>query len=86
MRQLSVEYVVSAVAPGVSGALEVDDIVCKKRYFTERSVTWYVIENMDPRIYYKVMLGEGSREEQLDQICESIRAVGEAGIGVLQYQ
>ena len=30
MRQLGVEYVVSAVAPGASGALEVDDILRKK--------------------------------------------------------
>ena len=68
MRQLSVEYVVSAVEPGVSDALEVDDIVCKRQYFAEHSVTWYVIENMDPRIYHKVVLGEGSREEQLDRL------------------
>ena len=86
MRQLGVEYVVSAVGPGASGALEVDDIVRKKEYFAEHGVIWDVIENLDPRIYYKVMLGEEGREEQMDRVCESIRAVGEAGIGVLQYQ
>ena len=86
MRQLGVEYVVSAVGPGASGALEVDDILRKKEYFAEHGVIWYVIENLDPRIYYKVMLGEEGREEQMDRVCESIRAVGEAGIGVLQYQ
>ena len=86
MRQLGVEYVVSAVGPGASGALEVDDIVRKKEYFAEHGVIWDVSENLDPRIYYKVMLGEEGREEQMDRVCESIRAVGEAGIGVLQYQ
>ena len=86
MRQLGVEYVVSAVGPGASGALEVDDIVRKKEYFAEHGVIWDVIENLDPRIYYKVMAGEEGREEQMDRVCESIRAVGEAGIGVLQYQ
>ena len=86
MRQLGVEYVVSAVGPGASGALEVDDILRKKEYFAEHDVIWDVIENLDPRIYYKVMLGEEGREEQMDRVCESIRAVGEAGSGVLQYQ
>jgi hypothetical protein len=29
------------------------------------------------------MLGQEGREEQMDRVCASIRAVGEAGIGVL---
>ena len=86
MRPLGVEYVVSAVGPGISGALEVDNIVRKKEYFAAHGMTWDVIENLDLRIYYEVMLGEGGREEQLDRVYESIRAVGEVGIGVLQYQ
>jgi mannonate dehydratase len=86
MRQLGVEYVVSAVGPGKSGALEVADLVQKKEYYTARGLIWDVIENLSPEIYYKVMLGVEGREEQMDRVCESIRAVGEAGISVLQYQ
>ena len=56
MRQLGVEYVVSAVGPGKSGALEVADLVQKKEYYTARGLIWDVIENLSPEIYYKVML------------------------------
>lgn len=86
MRQLGVEYVVSGASPGGSGALEVDDLKRRKAYYAEHGLIWDVIENLAPTIYYKVMLGEEGREEQMDRVCESIRAVGEAGIGVLQYQ
>ncbi len=86
MHQLGVEYVVSAIGPGKSGALEVEQVQRKKDYYAEHGLIWDVIENLSPEIYYKVMLGQEGREQQMDQVCASIRAVGQAGIGVLQYQ
>ena len=56
MRQLGVEYVVSAVGPGNAGALEVADLLQKEEYYAARGLIWDVIENLSPGIYYKVML------------------------------
>ena len=66
---------VSAIGPGKSGALEVEQVQRKKDYYAEHGLIWDVIENLSPEIYYKVMLGQEGREQQMDQVCASIRAV-----------
>ena len=81
MHPLGVEYVVSAIGPGKSGALEVEQVQRKKDYYAEHGLIWDVIENLSPEIYYKVMLGQEGREQQMDQVCASIRAVGQADTG-----
>ena len=56
MHPLGVEYVVSSIGPGKSGALEVEQVQRKKDYYAEHGLIWDVIENLSPEIYYKVML------------------------------
>lgn len=43
------------------------------------------MENLPISFYDHVMLGEEGREEQMDNVCESIRNLGRAGIPVLGY-
>ncbi|MEA5014781.1 MAG: mannonate dehydratase [Candidatus Limiplasma sp.] len=43
------------------------------------------MENLPISFYDKAMLGEEGREEQIDNVCESIRNLGRAGIPVLGY-
>ncbi len=43
------------------------------------------IENMPVHFYNEVMLGTAGRDEQIDHVCATVRAVGKAGIPVLGY-
>ncbi len=43
------------------------------------------IENVPVHFYHKAMLGQEGRDEQIENYCATIRAVGRAGIPVLGY-
>lgn len=86
IRQLGLTHVVSGASPSPDGVLERDDLLKRRDFFAENGLVWDVIENLPPLCYNKVMFGEEGRDEQIDKVCQSIRHMGEAGIGVLQYQ
>jgi mannonate dehydratase len=48
-------------------------------------LTLWAIENLDPSMWYDVLLDGPRREEQLDRLARLIRDVGRAGIPVLGY-
>ncbi len=51
----------------------------------EYGVTVEAMENLPIPFYDHIMLGEPGREEQMDNVCMSIRNLGRAGIPVLGY-
>lgn len=57
--------------------------------FRERAESYGVtvegMENFPIRFYDKAMLGEPGRDEQIDNICQSVRNAGRAGIRVIGY-
>ena len=48
-------------------------------------LTLHAIENLDPGHWYDVLLDGPQRDEQLEQVLESIRLLGEAGVPCLGY-
>ena len=84
-RQLGLRYVVSALPASPSGVLDLESLVQKRAFFESCKLKWDVIENLPPEHYVKVMFGLPDRDEQIDKVCTSIRNVGRAGIGVMQY-
>ncbi len=46
---------------------------------------WYAIENFDPAHWHDILLAGPKRDEQIEQVKQMIRAVGEAGIPVIGY-
>jgi mannonate dehydratase len=48
-------------------------------------LTLHAIENLDPGHWYDVLLGGPRRDEQLEQVLDSIRLLGQAGVPCLGY-
>lgn len=86
IRQLGLTHVVSGANATDDGVLALEDLERRKAYFAARGMVWDVIENLPPLCYDKVMFGREGRDEQIEKVCQSIRNMGKAGIGVLQYQ
>jgi len=85
-RQLGLRYVVSSLPPNPKGYLELDDLLRARDFFARAGLSFDVIENLPVLHYHKVMFGLPGREEQMDNVCTTIRNMGIAGIPVLQYQ
>jgi mannonate dehydratase len=85
-RQLGLRYVVSALPANPKGYLELDDLRETRARFAEHGLSFDVIENLPTPHYYKAMFGLPGRDEQITDVCTTIRNMGKAGIGVLQYQ
>ena len=62
-----------------------DDLVRFREGAEKYGVVVEGMENMPIRFYDKAMLGEEGRDEQIDNVCESIMNLGRAGIPVLGY-
>lgn len=85
-RQLGLRYVVSNLPANPKGYLELDDLLRARDFFACAGLSFDVIENLPVPHYQKVMFGLPGREEQMDNVCTTIRNMGIAGIPVLQYQ
>lgn len=62
-----------------------DDLARLKDSCDAYGVTVEAMENMPISFYDKAMLGLEGREEQIENVCESIRNLGRTGIPVLGY-
>jgi mannonate dehydratase len=85
-RELGVEYVIYGPPGEPSGVLSYEGLARAREYFDAQGLRWDVIENLPPLHYDKVMFGLPGRDEQIANVCQTIRNMGRAGIGVLQYQ
>lgn len=62
-----------------------EDLAAFKARCDAYGVTVEAMENLPIRFYDKAMLGLPGRDEQIDNVCESIRNLGRVGIPVLGY-
>ena len=62
-----------------------DDLARFKERCDQYGVIVEAMENMPISFYDKAMLGEEGRDEQIENVCESIRNLGRVGIPVLGY-
>ncbi|OPX24998.1 MAG: hypothetical protein B1H02_02345 [Candidatus Latescibacteria bacterium 4484_107] len=86
VKQLGLRHVVSGLSGTPSGILDFSSLMRTRTFFEAAGLTWDVIENLPTTHYDKVMFGLPGRDEQIANVCTSIRNMGRAGIGVLQYQ
>ena len=86
IRQLGLSHVVSGASISENGIIELETLKRRKDYFESQGLQWDVIENLPPLSYNKVMFGVEGRDEQIENVCQSIENIGNAGINVLQYQ
>jgi len=84
--QLGLEHVVSSLPANPKGYLELDDLLRAREFFGRVGLSFDVIENLPVPHYHKAMFGLPGRDEQIANVCTTIRNMGRAGIGVLQYQ
>jgi mannonate dehydratase len=70
--------------PG-EGRWPVDDLRRVRELVERHGLRVDAIENTPASFYDKAMLGLPGRDEQIRGYCETIRAVGQAGIGVLGF-
>ncbi|MGD0734062.1 MAG: mannonate dehydratase [Terracidiphilus sp.] len=63
----------------------VDEMVAIRREIEEAGLVLAAIENLDPAIWYDVLLDGPKRAEQMEYVKTTIRRMGEAGIPVLGY-
>lgn len=71
--------------PMERGYWELDDLVDLRERTEALGLRLAVVENMPYPMYDKVMLGLPGRDEQLENVCTTIRNVAAAGIPVLGY-
>lgn len=70
--------------PG-DGVWSYDDIKALVDRVQAAGLTFEAIENVPVQFYEKAMLGLPGRDEQIEKYCETIRAIGRAGIPILGY-
>jgi len=85
-RQLGLDHVVSALPANPNGYLDLNDLRARRERFAGAGLSFDVIENLPTPHYYKAMFGLPGRDEQIANVCTTIRNMGKAGISVLQYQ
>lgn len=86
IRQLGLRHVVHGLPGTPSGVLDYDLLRRTRDFFEDAGLRWDVIENLPPTHYDEVMFGLPGRDAQIERVCQTIRNMGRAGIGVLQYQ
>jgi mannonate dehydratase len=68
-----------------TGRLEFQDLLHLKTRAEDRGLRLIAIENVPIRFYNKIMLGNEGREQQLENMQETIRNMGRAGIPIFGY-
>lgn len=69
-----------------SGALwSLDELRSLKASIEAHGLVWEAIENFDPALWYDVLLDGPRKVEQLTQLQEQIRIIGQAGIPIMGY-
>lgn len=68
-----------------TGRLEFQDLLHLKTRAEDRGLRLIAIENVPIRFYNKIMLGQEGREQQLENMQETIRNMGRAGIPIFGY-
>lgn len=68
-----------------SGRLEFKDLLRLRMRAEDRGLRLIAIENVPIRFYDRIMLGKEGRERQLENMQETIRNLGRAGIPVFGY-
>ncbi len=71
--------------PTGKGFWDVDDIVALRRSCEDAGLTLEAIENVPFGFYDKVLTGQPGRDEQLERLCQTIRAVASAEVPILGY-
>ena len=64
---------------------EYDDLARLVEQATEAQLRLITVENVPPRFWDRIMLGEDGREKQLDNMVYTIRNIARAGIPILGY-
>jgi len=64
---------------------EKDEMLKIKERIESHGLEWYAIENLDPALWYDVLLDGPEKERQLDHLCAIVSRMGEVGIRVLGY-
>ncbi len=68
-----------------TGRLEFQDLLRLRMRAEDRGLRLIAIENVPIRFYNKIMLGQEGREQQLENMQETIRNMGRAGIPIFGY-
>jgi mannonate dehydratase len=67
------------------GYWQVEDLLELKQAITSFGLELFALGHTPPERYQKAMLGLPGRDEEIENWCRSLRAMGEAGIPILQY-
>ncbi|MCP5536102.1 MAG: mannonate dehydratase [Akkermansiaceae bacterium] len=67
------------------GLWTLDELLKIKAELAEYGLEFYAIENFDPAQWHDVLLDGPKKEQQMEQLKEQIRIVGEAGVSVFGY-
>ena len=62
-----------------------DELLHIKEEINSYGLIWEAIENFDPAMWYDILLDGPRKAEQLEQLKEQIRIIGQAGIPVMGY-
>lgn len=85
-RQLGCESVIAWVPlPEGDGIWHVEDLLRLKQQANRYDLKLAAVENFHPAHWDHVVLGEPGREEQMDNLCQTIRNAGAAGIPCFGY-
>lgn len=86
-RQMGCEGVVLATPERLPGAQrwEYEDLAALRAWVESHDLRIEAIQNMPHDFWMKVRLGEPGRDEQIEHVQATIRAMGRAGIPVLGY-
>ena len=85
-RQMGCESIVAWVPlPPGDGVWHEEDLRRLKEKVSRHDMELAAIENLHPGHWDHVLLGEDGRDEQIDNVCRTIRNLGAVGIGCLGY-
>ena len=85
--QLGVQHVVGGIRDedAEKGYIELDTFLRTKEFFARFDLELDTLEGFPQSFFHRVVLGQTGRDEDIDNICTSIRNMGQAGIHVLSY-